>query len=894
MKPYLTIILLLFISLANAQIDTSAFLDSSMSEIKEYESKKQYELSIKKCNSVIDLLGLQDAQVEWFLYRKAVGFYYMRNFESAIKAAELGQKFAQHKNLNLIGTSYKHLGEFKKAKRTYEKAKNLKEKKNELDIPYARLLTNLGDLYIKFDEYNKADKVLKTALKIKGAVEKVDTNSYSTTLFNLSKLIFFKGNYSEAIKNVDLLLELNKSLKKEDNEKYFTFLQFKGDILLEKGENDESKSIYEEVIVMRQKLKSDSTSNHAKLLMSLGSIYIEKNNYEKAKEYLNQALFLFEINHNKVHPYYAGALVKKATIEHKIGNIENAEKLYLQASNINKKALGKRSLEYFKSEYEYFNFLRDEGRLSEASMLIRKISPIIKKHIKNNGYYLTEVELNNVKQLYKGVNNSIIDLSIKEPSLELNGVASDFSMFYKSYVLRTLIDIRHKANASEILIDLRDKKKELEIKLETTLVVDEINQIIDQISTLDEQSSRLLGEIISIEEDPFWEDVINNQMSDEISIEFSRIISDTSIFYSATILKETEESPIIIKLFEEKEITEYLGKDLSDNNKMIGKFYNYSERGRKIDDTGKLPKSLYELIWSPMLPYLEGIKHINYTNDGILHTIALQALPINDEEVLLNKYSFVNKISLNDSGIFEYGEHKQRKNNKALLVGDVDFGLDSDISENRAKSKKFWGKLSGSEKEINGINSILMKEDIEIKSLIQNEAQKKSIYSLLSTENDFSIIHFATHGFYNTENLYDVGSEIDTYSDLRNSGLVFAGANNSENESTSILTAYEIAQLDLRNTDLVVVAACESGLGNISDSEGVYGLQRGLKIAGAKHIILSLWRIPDFPSKDFMIRLYENLVVEDYDIYTAFNKTQKEMKEKFYDPKAWAGFILLK
>ena len=136
---------------------------------------------------------------------------------------------------------------------------------------------------------------------------------------------------------------------------------------------------------------------------------------------------------------------------------------------------------------------------------------------------------------------------------------------------------------------------------------------------------------------------------------------------------------------------------------------------------------------------------------------------------------------------------------------------------------------------------------------------------------------------------------------LLRSGLIFAGANpawtNPDYVNTStddgILTAYEISNMDLRNVKLVVLSACETGLGDIKGSEGVFGLQRAFKLAGVKNIIMSLWKVPDEKTKELMLLFYQNCF-NGRSVNEAFKSAQEEMRNKYPTfPYYWAGFTLL-
>ena len=99
--------------------------------------------------------------------------------------------------------------------------------------------------------------------------------------------------------------------------------------------------------------------------------------------------------------------------------------------------------------------------------------------------------------------------------------------------------------------------------------------------------------------------------------------------------------------------------------------------------------------------------------------------------------------------------------------------------------------------------------------------------------------------------------------------------------------------MNLSNTELVVLSACETGLGDIQGNEGVFGLQRAFKIAGAKYLMMSLWQVPDEETKEFMISFYKNWLIKKHSIPNAFRKTQQEMRKRFEDPYKWAGFVLV-
>ena len=127
-----------------------------------------------------------------------------------------------------------------------------------------------------------------------------------------------------------------------------------------------------------------------------------------------------------------------------------------------------------------------------------------------------------------------------------------------------------------------------------------------------------------------------------------------------------------------------------------------------------------------------------------------------------------------------------------------------------------------------------------------------------------------------------------------NSGLLLAGSNSKTKKiEDGYLSAYETSLLNLENTKLVVLSACETGRGVLKDGDGVFGLKQGCLNAGAQNIIMSLWKVDDKVTQEFMSRFYEIWLNEKTSIREAFNKTQLEIKAKYPQPYYWGAFILV-
>jgi CHAT domain-containing protein len=247
----------------------------------------------------------------------------------------------------------------------------------------------------------------------------------------------------------------------------------------------------------------------------------------------------------------------------------------------------------------------------------------------------------------------------------------------------------------------------------------------------------------------------------------------------------------------------------------------------------------------------------------------------------------------------------------ALVFGGIDYGTD-------ASGLQIWNYLSGTRDEGTAVRKILQEGKIKTELLTGTQATETS---LKNNSRDFNILHIATHGFFfpdpdevayaptedrdHTVTLEFRGkmrgmgtrSFVENRNPLMRSGLVFAGANDVWNKQEitqtddGVLTAQEVTQIDMRKDYLVVLSACETGLGDIRGNEGVYGLQRAFKMAGVKYIIMSLWQVPDRETVEFMEAFYTNLL-KLKEVRQAFVTTQQQMRQK-YDPYFWAAFVLM-
>lgn len=221
--------------------------------------------------------------------------------------------------------------------------------------------------------------------------------------------------------------------------------------------------------------------------------------------------------------------------------------------------------------------------------------------------------------------------------------------------------------------------------------------------------------------------------------------------------------------------------------------------------------------------------------------------------------------------------------------------------------------LPGSKTEVKMIENHLRKIGFRTKLYTDGQSSETVIKSLSANQNKSSpgIIHISTHGYYFPQVSRSLSNDLTPVEQNRTiyrlsdnpllrTGLAFAGANHVwrggepiDSIDDGILTAYEVSNMNLFNTKLVVLSACKTGLGDINDSEGVYGLQRAFRLAGVQTLIVSLWEVPDKETVELMTEFYTQWG-NGNTMKNAFNKAQIKMRHTYPDhPEKWAGFVMI-
>jgi CHAT domain-containing protein/tetratricopeptide (TPR) repeat protein len=332
-------------------------------------------------------------------------------------------------------------------------------------------------------------------------------------------------------------------------------------------------------------------------------------------------------------------------------------------------------------------------------------------------------------------------------------------------------------------------------------------------------------------------------------------------------------------------------------------------------------EKFFNYFWKPIADKIGDAKTIYVSLGGVYNNINLNTLynPKTGKYLLEEKdIRIVN--SARDFVLSKEQEKKIYTTNTASLFGFPDFNGNTTISVDTSDLfasirdlNSFWldsltrgglkaNPLPATKIEVENISLTLKSKGWQVNSYLAENASETNIKKQESPR----ILHIATHGYFfpdipiDKDNTRFLGMDRKqvVQDPMLRSGLLFTGANKTlKGEETKgengLLSAAEASLLDLRETELVVLSACETGKGEVKNSEGVYGLRKAFSDAGAKNIIMSLWKVDDKVTQEFMSRFYEIWLNDKTTIREAFNKTQLEIKAKYPEPYYWGAFILV-
>lgn len=824
-----------------------------------------------------------------------------------------------------LGNIYDKAGMYEEADRLYELTiREVEENLGKTSGTYFGLISNASLYYMNRNQYDKASSCFTILL----AGEEFVSEDFALTLKgNYANFLHAIGRSDEAGIYYDEVIKGWSEFKGPTSYDHLLAKHNKATYLLDLGMLPEAKALFIETRTTLLEVAGPKTEVVLSLNENLAGLYKEENEYAKALALFQEVLAVRMEESDGKSMEVADLLGKIATCYTGLDQMDKSLDLMEQSYAMKVSLVGKDdpSLSYENSllatSYTYSgDYKKGLSHYNEAKRLITT---------QFNTYFRFMTEKEKLKFLSKTIGElkqlqAIAVDNVKEyPAF--GDLALEIELMMKGMVLESGDRIKNAVLASKDP-DLQRQYAAWQ-DLRTQLAVEmakpekyrrkDLDKLNDKAMDMEKGLVSKLGSLELLDmETHSWKNIQKKLAKDEVLVEFIsyKSFKEEKEMLTAIILRSDVPNPILVPLFAEEKMAAYLQNRKSGSEQGLVNTLYGAKRGVDEVNEDVLPDegddSLYILLWKPLELHLKGMSKVYYSPSGSVHKIAVAALRDEEGKYLSERFSLhtlsTAKKLLDRSKAFVMED--------VLLMGGVDYDLAPSIIAKKVKPKqgeespefamrggngaKAWSYLGGTKTEVEAIAK-LVKTTVTMSTGEQayEEQVKKQML------NGPSIIHLSTHGYFIAEPQRASSANVNVYQQSGNpllrSGLILAGGNASwtgqelpEGIDDGILTAFEVSTMDLSKTRLAVLSACQTGLGDIQGSEGVFGLQRAFKQAGVEYIVMSLWQVPDKETVEFMTLFYENMA-KGIAIEAAFNTAQQTMREK-YPPFYWAAFVLIR
>jgi CHAT domain-containing protein/tetratricopeptide (TPR) repeat protein len=750
-------------------------------------------------------------------------------------------------SLNNLAWLYKVTGDYARAEPLYRQAvATIKSALGEESRDYAVALNNLARLYQEMGDYEQAETLLRQAVAIQRRVLGPGHADYAHGLSGLATLHFCKNEHAEAVPLYQEALRVLRQDPGTDHPAYAQGLYNLGVTYQALGEDARAEPLLNEALQLRRRLLGEEHPDFAQSLKSLGTLYLDRGDFARAEPLLQRVLALRRLALGENHPHFAVSLHDLGALYYARGEAAEAERLLRQALDVQERLLEETFA--VQSERQRFEFL---GRLRDAA-----------------GVYLSVALAAGADdgQLYRGV-------------LAWKGVVAG-----RQAEERVARDRPELKGLFDRLLRARTRLAQLAFAVPPPR----------QRAAWARQLQALRGEKEDLE----------GELARR-STEFGRE-KERRRFGAADVAAGLPEGVVLVDFFE---YTHHAppgkGKKASEGRLLafvlgrgrdpvcvslqaagpVNRAVASWRKALRTGDGRALEVAAAELarrVWRPLQPRLAGARVVLVAPDGGLVELPLAVLPGRRPGSYLIEDTAVAYVTSGRHAVEVFTGSGPTPGHGLLAVGGVDYAADlgAAAGTSRSTGPRLEGRqregftfLAGTDAEARSCRRLFQEAFPGVRSTLLTAAGATREKFLEECGRRPRFLHLATHGFLESparigalhsgpgEEGYGLSREPPAEEEalsrapLLHSGVVLAGAA----RAGGILTAEEVAGLDLRGTELVVLSACQSGLGALPGAEGALGLQRSFQTAGARSVVASLWKVDDAATALLMEEFYANL-----------------------------------
>ena len=761
------------------------------------------------------------------------------------------------------GAEAKNQGKFNLAEQWYLKSKSIAENQDDQIESANKYLaySALRELYIALKQYDNALRYAYLTLDESKRLCKTTDKSYYLSYFSIASINAKKKDREKCLRSLDSLFMFKPYIH----------------------EARELSQLY----TVRGSCYNDLRDYQSSIA-----------DYKKADEILASKYPASDGDRVRLYALLGGA-------EHRLNHYKESEHNYKLYADAIKEIYGGRSLNYINAQIYLANAQGFAGHIEDGCGNYTSAVTTLKEVIKKRFPYMNTAEREGFWSPLSSLLTYMTPYALKAElyQTEYTKTCYDALLLSKAFLLdseRSVYDIiQREGDETDMQTYMNIASLNNQIKEWEKNYVQYADSILTATNKVSRLESTLMNRCKSVGDITSFMDVDYNAVKkslgkNDVLIDFTDFVPDAGgRRYAAYIVNKKQKYPLLKPLFEESQI-DSLGIVRPDM------FYDKDFAADVID-----------LLWSPIKEYIAEGSTVYYVPSQKLFQVCFESLPLEDGTLLGDHYHFVRLSSAREL------VREQNKSNaaSAVLYGGLKYDLEPDVMAENAKQydlsslmvmrggdivrgDSIFRELPGSKMEVERIAEILNLFKFEVMPYTGMNGTEESFLGMHGKSP--RILHLATHGFYYTPTEAEEVDYLRGYSDAMSlSGLIMSGGNAAwlgrelpAGTLGGVLTANNIAHLDLSNTDMVVLSACQTGQGNAT-AEGLYGLQRAFKKAGVGTMVMTLWSVSDKVATEFMIKFYESLAENNWDKHKAFEQTKSHIRTQHPDPFYWAAFVML-
>ncbi|WP_416864914.1 MAG: CHAT domain-containing protein [Imperialibacter sp.] len=814
---------------------------------------------------------------------------------TANNSLNLLEKYGLAKTMMNLAILHHSQGQFTIAKSYYEQTETLiKEQISPNSQAMASVLNNLAVLYKDLGQYTEAEKAMGECLRLMAKNKFDDQMEYAVALNNEAILRFELGRNDQAVSSLNKSIEL---ASKHINEKGTDFTKLKINLAViyqNQKKYTEAEAIYKELLELKEKRFGKSSPDYAEIQNQLAGLYMELGRTDEVEGLLTSAVEIYKKKLKEDHPAYAATLRNLGKYYYFTDQYDKAVATFGDVIGIYERNFGNNHPEYLGT---LENMAITRWKKGETDKADSTFGALLTKHMDLLEKYFGAMSENEKGKYWDKVRPSFLafynfaaENSSKKPELATRMYEAHLST--KGILLSSSVKLRQNIlnSGNQPLIDTYLSWTNLKESLASyySLSKDELKEQKVNLDSLESSANGLERKLNQMSADfadanklPSVKlaDVAAKLKPGEMAVEiitfpaFDKSFTDNNK-YTFAFVKNGAASPELVTISNGKELET-----------------RYAKAYRNMV-TNKLEDAItYEQFWKPIAGKVAGSKKLYMSLDGVYNQINVITLKATDGSYVKDKHDIV---LLSSTRQLAQNASARSGSKNTVLVGFPNYGSKSTLSP-----------LPGTQKEVQAIGALAKTSGTTADVYMQDQATEALLKDKVKNPR---ILHIATHGFFlqdvaGTEGDKVLGVEISKAKEnpLLRSGLFLAGVEGTtgsiENKEVNtadngILTAYEVLNLNLEQTDMVILSACETGLGEIKGGEGVYGLQRAFQVAGAGSIIMSLWKVNDEATQELMVNFYKEFL-KSGDKQVAFAKAQNALKTKYAEPYYWGAFVMM-